>query len=360
MNKLRNLGKKKISKKSLGKKGMFLSLIALLIVILFSFVYSLQSVNVSPYKTDIVKTRVHRANEFVESLFDIYIPLALETSVYHTLDYIATHSYNYDALYEEKHIRLIRNGNLEPDGEIILDRKYLFYWFEEISKISKDYLDIETRINPIKIELSQQDPWHINATIEVEVIVNADSFLWDTKRKIQTDVSIVDLRDKLYVDNFIEEQLSLNAGSNVEDIDLRNIRTINNKINSMIIDDFDWKESDDKSIAQLVKILTKKAYFHNSYAPSYLQRIQGIYSEKSECCGISTFVDSDDIDVSTQRLSSVDYCFYNNLKTSKTKCGPTILFCPRSSATFILSSHQAHKDFLNVEGKCTSTRPIGS
>lgn len=323
------------------KKGMFLSLIALLIVVLFAFVFSLQNVTLSPYRMDIVKARVSTVNDYVKSLFDVYIPNALETATSSALDYVADHStasssnpshvsYSVDFKF------LIKQGKSSTDSliappRIELSKTNLEYWFDQINETSSDFLGVKTAIILNDINLTQQDPWNINITANITVMVNAGLAKWNTTRLVETTLSIDGLKDRL-----ISEHIST---------DEKIITLVDPKQSK----EFDWQVSDDASLTQLTAIKQKEVFLHYSKAPSYLQRMKGEYNQQSECCGIARFAGS--VDVFSDTASSLDYCNYNGYASEKTGCGPTILFC----SDFVLSSSQAN--YFNVQGRCSVTRP---
>lgn len=333
----------------LGKKSMFLSLIALLILILFAFTFSLQNIIVSSYKEDIVRTRVNIADDYVSSLFETYIPNSAETAVYYAFDHIATHGdedANYYATYDDK-LSLIKNGVITRQGEDpevvpALGNKKLEYWFLQINKTSTEYLNIDTDIEVTSITLSQQEPWYINVTLDVNVKVNAELAKWDTSRLIETKVSIVGLRDKLIVDNKGQKLPNINyfPGKNVK---------IKNTVDFKLVDDYDWEVSDDNSLGFINKIRSKDVFVHYPGAPSYLDRLKGDYEVSSECCGIFYFVDyEDELEDDPPKLSSADYCFYNKIKKREIGCGPMI----RNYKGFKLSDQQARE--FNIEKLRTS------
>ena len=347
--------------KKFNKKCMFLSLIALLIVMLFAFVLTIQNISISRNEIEVVKTRVTTVDDLMKYLLDVYIPKVAEVSVYNSLDYIATHSYDGSVSYESNFLQLMKAGKLLENDDIILSlaNKNWNYLINEVQALSKEHFmleEIKIQIVPNSLKLTQQDPWHINITLKVNVEVDAGLAKWENEdRLIKTQLDITGLRDKMVVDKKVKAYIATfpadaPPSANLIEGHVNNIKGIKYKVGTESTDDYIWiEQSDDDSIIQLKEYVNKDFYFYYSNSSSYLQRIQGMNNEQSSCCGITAF--SKPIDVTKDTYSSLDYCKYGKKKDVKSGCGPALLYCN----SFIVSSQQAR--YFNIEGKCGSTRP---
>ncbi len=395
MYKIKNKIKKKVSQRNLGKKGMFLSLIALLVVMMFVFMITLQNMSVaSAYKDEVVKTRVNIVDDYIKSLFEVYIPTAAEIATYNALDYIATHSWtirssdgttiieqgpvNYGNLDDDfvqgipfdsvDRWNLIRFGYYTIGSDKVyaeeLEKGFLQLWIDQIEDISNQYLGFENieitlipHENGQNIKLTQQDPWNINVSFNVQLDIDAGLAEWHTTKLIETKVSIIGLHDKMVIDEWVKKDyISKNKPSvYVPDPDLINalpkIEMTENELS------FDWKKSDDKSLERLGEINTEPRQYYTHYpkSSSYLQRLKGDPILQSECCGITSFIDqiAEDVNVCSPPESFLGYCYYNGYTDEDSGCGPNFLYCPSGSPSMIISVLQAK--FFNVDGKCASS-----
>jgi hypothetical protein len=289
------------------KKGVIFTIMAIVIAVFFTVVFSARLEKPIDYKTDITETRIKVLNDYDKNFYD-YAKGAASISGYAALQGVIIDLNSMKRYYdlspnefESNYTYCIRTGNL-TDSKICpnMINKTLIYFLDKIQNISEDELNIQSNYAVNSINITQA-----TSNFAIELLINLslkiDDFyanISDT-RIVKSSVSIVGLLDPVYM---------LNG-------------TYNQTINSTKPDNYgNWTPAD------LRDLYYAHAYRSNKDAISFINRIKGNFS--SNDYGIESFVNLTGPGVLSrmnENSSLVDYLFWQNMSSWNNvifKCKP--------------------------------------
>lgn len=297
-------GKSKMKKE---KKGIFFTFIAITIMAVFIILFTPQA-DVSLQKNaQAVTTRTTKIDNYVNDVENSYLPTVLKSSSYKAILSMVlyvkeTGSYIEPNKLDSIFFTIMKNGTLTDPrdgkyksidaitGKDIMKDNTLIDWFKRINQTAYDSLNVDTRLQINKIEISHKDPWHVDVKLNASLrVISENVAQWDNNNLfVDANISIEGLPDPFY--------LKETGGAYL------------NKINkSNITEPADW---DVKKVKQHVK---HGNYIHwpNSNAPSFLNRLVGSTSA-SPLFGIESFVNPDKVTPNDQIESYIDYLFFTH------------------------------------------------
>ncbi|MBW2972438.1 hypothetical protein KY359_05365 [Candidatus Woesearchaeota archaeon] len=184
-----------------GKKGVFFTLIAisLLGIILFTYTvtysYSLQE------KSAIIETRVDTMNRFLSSV-DADMENAIYIAGYRAIvgltDYVVTNgtyvSSSVDALEE-----LFLNGTIEGYNSTFMDNNTFPHWLLKIGEKGEE-IGINLTINVTSVSVYQESPWSVTFSVSADINLSDQKSTaeWFRQKSIHSEVSVIGFEDPWY------------------------------------------------------------------------------------------------------------------------------------------------------------------
>ncbi len=277
----------------MSKKGIFFTLIAISIMIVF-LVVSTPQADISLQKdTQALRTRLTYIDSYVSDLEQRYLETTLRATTYKTIlslifymnstgDYIA----NLDSAFYEVMVTGKING-IPIDtttGKKIMENNTLTDWIDRVVQTSKDTLRVNTTIAINNVSVFQTTPWNIDSMLSVNFTVNSSVAEWKKVNVIvTTSISIAELPDPYYLVNTDGAYTNMIKSSSINQWNISHVR----------------------------EHLRNGTYVHwpNSEAPSFLMRFTNTIINSS-CCGIESLVNPNRIVSNDQTESYVDYLFW--------------------------------------------------
>ncbi len=290
-------------KKRWNKKGMFFTIaaIALGIILLVSF----RSTNTSELQDDVsvVEVRISTMNNFIKDV-EQDLEKGLRISSFRAFasmnEFVASNGSfigDVDAGFSE----LMLNGSLLGTDPSLMQDSTFIDWADKI-EVQAQKLDIDVEFIIADVQISQDDPWTIQVTSQVNFTVNDSkgTSSWQRSKSISTNIPIKDFEDPLYLVN--------SDGK------------ITNTIDPSPIIDF----VDNGDMTNLMLHANNSYYIISQSAPSYLKRLEGDLSNSS--AGIESLVNVADFEaqgISALDRSIVDYIYFGIQATTNYRINNT-------------------------------------
>lgn len=281
------------TKMVLNKRGMFFTLLAIVLVSVFIVSYTIVS-NLSERK--IVQKRVDTLSDFVSLSEEdlsrkIYISgyriiFLLEKEILETGEFID----DVDSSFQEAFF----NGSLggvQQDlmtGATLSDILY-YPEFGLVEKAAKINADVDLA-NPT-ISVSQEDPWNVKIVFTADIFIEdkSDLALWNKTLTVVSYVPIQNFGDPFYAVN----------------------------TNSLVFNNFTKTPYSSfvsgSDVSNLLQHATSSYYFASTNAPSFLNRLEG--SSVADANGIESLVNLAELSskgISVQQKSVVDYIYFSS------------------------------------------------
>ncbi|MBW2996826.1 hypothetical protein KY349_00630 [Candidatus Woesearchaeota archaeon] len=183
------------------KKGIFFTLIAvsLLGIILFSYSitysYSLQE------KASIIETRVDTMNRFLHSV-DSDMENAIYISGYRSIvgltDYLTTNA-TYVSNAKDSLMELFLNGTVEGYNSSLMANNTFPHWMEKIQEKGNE-IGINLTMSVTGIDVYQASPWSVRFSVDATVNLSdqKSTASWSQQKSLYSDVSILGFEDPWY------------------------------------------------------------------------------------------------------------------------------------------------------------------
>ena len=285
--------KSNMKRKQLGKKGIFLTFIAISIIAAFVIMFTPSSIEL---RKDIVavKIRVSTLNEHVADLEKVYLERALEATgtkaIISLINYMESQNaflLDFEAAFEE----VLLYGTI-GGTPIMADNTYAV-WASKIKNVSEFTFNVDTKIEVNDIEIYQIRPWFLTVDANISLTLTSETASWDKNMMVRTEIDIQKFDDPYYL---------INTGG-----------TYRNRINKSDVKFNEWTLEKVKEHIQYGTY----THFQNSNSPSFIMRFTNT-SFNSSCCGIESIVNPNDPSVGDGFGSYADYLFFNH--TYQNKC----------------------------------------
>ncbi|MBI5397957.1 hypothetical protein HZB03_00705 [Candidatus Woesearchaeota archaeon] len=265
------------------KKGVFFTIIAVLIVGFFLVSFGLFASYRDLLRASVVETRVFTMNNFIKNVDEdmgrgLYISgfralLSLVNDVVTTGVFVS----NLSTQFSE----VIYNGTINGTAQTLMENNTLLYWVQKIQQESAN-INLNTTIRIGSVLVDQTDPWMVLLTMDANVsIADKDGAAsWNVSRTVQASIPIEGFEDPFY---------AVKTGG------LLSRKIFRTNLTS-------W------NVAYLRIHLRNETYLNNSNAPNFLQRLQG--STAASNSGIETLIDTNDliqVGIVVLNKTSVDY-----------------------------------------------------
>ena len=284
-----------------GKKGVFFTFMAILVVSVLVLAFSSDVYVTSKDKIPVLKSRVKTADNYLRNLESSYLERSLYTSSYNALNSIILYINKTDFLDNEddlndKFKEVLLSGTIEGTdlgdmGITLMQDNTFIYRIEKIEEMSQDVLHITTNftkedIDTVIFQSNDTGPWQVGVNLTLKFSVDAGIALWNKTKTFSIVISIIGFDDPLYL---------VNSG-------------YSHPIKETSFNDTEW------NVDTLKKHIENATYRHESnesseHSPSYLMRFYDSASP-SLCCGIESMINET---LSDGRYKSyVDYCFWSD------------------------------------------------
>ncbi|MDI3473734.1 MAG: hypothetical protein PWR30_57 [Candidatus Woesearchaeota archaeon] len=318
----------------MNNKGVFFTIMSITlisVVLLILVPYPQQSLMMIE-RAD--KTALEYGNDFFVYLENSILPSMVKASSYNALNNI---SREYDSLlssgmdFETAFKMLLWNETSSINGlGNPYNMTYLLTELEEaFDESSPDTfkLSISKNYTEANISIFQNDitgPYYVGVNVSINASLNTNVANWSSILHITSYVPIIGLEDPVYAHYTNEKYHNY---FNLSTLDLgRNLSATPDQLRALY------------TPVQIACFLNKawnyscfedhvnrSAYFKNSIAPSFLQRMNLDITNYSECCGIESFLNPakinmseihygpnyDDTDGYDKNMTYADYCFFS-------------------------------------------------
>ena len=285
----------------MGKKGVFLTFIAISIVVALVLILAPSGINPESEMMP-VKARASKLDNYVTDLENRYLVDSLEASGTRTI--IALIGYmesqgrfvsNFEGVFEEVLLNgtvdgVLIDSYIEPD---IMQGNTYPNWTGRIIAAADDAFNADTSISINSISVYQSSPWLLTVSADLYLNVSSETAVWNKAITVKSDIDIQRFEDPSYI-------ISTNG-------------LYRPRINSTHVKAGQWGSN---NVREHIRHAT---YYHysNSRAPSFIMRFTNT-SLASSCCGIEGIVNPNEI--STGGMESyADYLYFNH--TYQNRCG---------------------------------------
>lgn len=278
---------------ALNKKGVYFTLISIILVFVFLFLLSLPSTNKSIAKASSVEQRVISMNDFLLNLQRdvnraLYISsfravLAMEQSVINTGEFLNS--------TEQSFFEAITNGTINDKYYPIMQSSTFPDWIEKI-RDEGNKINIITNISILSLSISQSSPWAIDVFSDIEIQIRDSNNLasWNINKTVKSSIPIIDFEDPMYVVNSFGR--------------LTNIITTSPYINNYTYNN----ESNN-----FMEHIYNGYYMGDNNAPSFLQRFENNLTPNEN--GIESIIDLQELFQRSlpvfEDKSIIDYQYWN-------------------------------------------------
>jgi len=278
------------------KRGMFFTLIALLIVGLLVLVFSSKVDTSIKGHLPVLERRITSVNAFVSDIENTYIErmlrIATLSSFNAMIDYQKAAGFIMPEQFDSVFAELALNGTINNVPQAAVTETNLKALMKTLSDISDEELHIDAIFYPIAINVFQNNetgPWHVGINFTINYFVDSrleTPTAWNRSSNKITKFRITQLEDPVYTFNAVS--------------DFRNIIIAENFKGNWTADSF--KEH-----------IRQQTYRQDPKAPSYLQRLIND-SRASTCCGIHSMINLNLMEDEPNRNATfVDYCYWSDV-----------------------------------------------
>lgn len=321
----------------MNKKGFFFTIMSLILVssVLLILVPQSHEAVITMEKAE--ETGLKYGNDFYEALEHSILPSFIRTAAYNALDNI---SRNYTLLIASGvDFDTAFKGLFWNESRTISDlgNKYnmshmLGVLEDAFDEASPDLyeLDIEEDYEHVVITIFQNNdtgPYQVGVNVSMRATLTTPFALWNRTLDITSFVPIIGLEDPIYF-NFTNEQYRnffeyspLDIGKDLNATQ-ENLEQLYTPVQIGCFLSKSWNYTCFKDH------VNRSAYFKNTLAPSFLQRMRLNISANSTCCGIESFlnpntsfpkgIDMEKIkygyegdDGDNKNMTYVDHCFFS-------------------------------------------------
>jgi len=290
--------------KQLGKKGIFLTFISIVIIAGLIIIFTPSDINLKK-DISVVKTRVSKVDEYVFDLEKVYLEDTLKAIGRRTI--IALIRYmdaqqEFLTNFEDAFSEVLLDGTIEGtpiddfiDPDIMTGKTYRDYLYANddisIKKAAEKALNVQTDFSSITttdIRVSQISPWFVDVEADINITVSTveGTASWTRDVTIKTSIAI---------ENFDDPYYSVNTGGSYKNV----INRSGTK----------FDEWDVNKVKDFIRN-GNYTHFENSQAPSFIDRFTDNI-EPSSCCGIESLVNSKNPAISNQDTSYLDYLYWS-------------------------------------------------
>jgi hypothetical protein len=298
---------------AMNRKALFYTLVAVIFLAVIIVVFGTYNKYKFQDRQEVYETRIRTMNDFIRDFqSDIsratYIStframLAMEEYVSKTGQFIESKTKT-----EELFREAFNNGSINGVQYPIMNESDFQNYLGRVNAKARQ-IDIAIAANVTGVSIIQSDPWHLNVSFDIHVIITDMKGLagWTYDSSTSTLVPIDDLKDPLYT---VKTQGAMP----------NTIRRMNQSMMPLVDD-----TSDTNTTTGLAHFINQSYYWNNTRAPSLLQRFYGDMSASPY--GIESIIRLDSLQSQNPVLypirkyqSSIDYLYFNETQTYPLIC----------------------------------------
>ena len=294
--------------KQLGKKGIFLTFIAISIIATLIIMLTPSDINLSE-DAQAIKTRVSNVNNYVFDLENVYLERTLQSAGIKTIISLirymqAKGQFLTDFEADFKEVMLNGTINKVPidsiTGQNIMKGNTYTNLTNKIINVSKNVFNVDTAFTINGVKAYQVRPWFVNVDANVSFSVNSETASWNKENAI--------IKAEIEIESFNDPYYLISTGGSYA-----------NKIRKS------GTRFDEWNVGKVKDFIRDGNYtrWENSNAPSFIMRFTNDLSA-SPCCGIESLVNSTNPDISDKDVSYADYKYWS-----------TSSLCPNSNLYLI-------------------------
>ena len=284
----------------LGKKGVFLTFISIIIIAAIIIIFTPTKINVKE-DISVIKTRVENVNEYVLDLENVYLERTLQAigrktilSLILYVDIIGPFATSTD--FENAFAEVLLSGTIggtpidSITGQTIMTGNTYNDWIDKIKTTAQTTFNIDTTFNTINIadiQVNQATPWFVDVEADITFSATSETASWTKDVTIKAQIPVENFDDPYYLANTDPNYVNKIRRSGTK-FDEWNV----NKVKDFIRDG-------------------NYTHFQNSNAPSFLMRFYDDVSPSS-CCGIESLVNPNNPQISNKDVSYVDYLYWSD------------------------------------------------
>ena len=282
--------------KQLGKKGMFLTFIAISLIAALIVIFTPSDINLSK-NLQATKTRVSNVNEYVSDLESVYLERTLQATGRKTLISLIGHVkdngfFDNAVKFENAFSDVLLTGKYNGNNIGVMDENTYNDWLNQIVITAKNTYNIDTTFSPIQltdIQVYQIRPWFIEVEADITFSVTSETASWTRDVTIKTEISVENFDDPYYL-----------------------VNTEGSYINKIRKSDTKFDEWSDEKVIDFIED-GNYTHFEDGQAPSFLMRFYNDISASS-CCGIESLVNPNNPSISNKNVSYVDYLYWSSVE----------------------------------------------
>ncbi len=280
----------------LGKKGIFFTIISLILVIMILLIVSYKFSNKLRFKEVVISRRVDSVNNLIKSI-DNDLERAIFISGFRTIlgmqQYIEEHGVFFNNT-EDSFREIFLFGKFGNETISIMNDSSFLNWTSRIIEKSRE-LNVRVNFTNINVSVWQQDPWNVKVRVVMLGSFSEMSGLgnWSYYFNRTSTISIIGFEDPLYIVNGYGK--------------------VTNTINKTPINNFVVGND----TTNLLFHLNHSLYKESTRAPSFLMRFSNNLTASN--VGIESLVNLNDFieaGIPTRTKSVVDYIYFSNRTTS--------------------------------------------
>jgi hypothetical protein len=279
--------------KQLGKKGMFLTFIAISLIAALIVIFTPSDINLSK-NLQATKTRVSNVNEYVSDLESVYLERTLQATGRKTLISLIGHVkdngfFDNAVKFENAFSDVLLTGKYNGNNIGVMDENTYNDWLNQIVITAKSTFNVDTTLTVNSIEIDQTRPWFVDVEADITFLVSSETASWNKNVLIETEISVENFDDPYYL-----------------------VNTEGSYINKITKSDTKFDQWD---VDKVIDFIGNGDYTHfeDGQAPSFLMRFYNDISASS-CCGIESLVNPNNPSISNKDVSYVDYLYWSSVE----------------------------------------------
>ena len=345
------------------RRGMFFTLVAILIITVVFVSFSPEYSSTIDYQTEVTQSRVGTANELVETIKYSYVPAAIEASSYHALKWLShclktrgdlsSPCYGYSAgpgqgfrdrpEFNTTFEWMMLNGTLpgvsydaaNPSLTNFypgMEKVHLRNLLAEMEDASRDYSQIETNFTTKNFNLNlyqnrETGAFQVGVNLTINFSVNAGLARWDDLENISVFFEFEGIEDPLYA-------IHGTGPGYVNVFNATNLTNYNISNTLLAIEQRTYRYAGERLVAG-----PDKAKYHG---PSFLDRfvkgdnVNNDYlfdnthgtANYSACCGLESLINPRTMGLAAADPNSyVDWCYFSSRSSRCNNPSPNIVKC---------------------------------
>jgi hypothetical protein len=268
-----------------GRRGIFFTLIAISLLGLILFSYSVTYSYSLQEKSSIIETRVDTMNRFLSSV-DSDMENAIYISGYRAIvgltDYVTTNGTYVDSSSDSL-VELFLYGTVEGCNSTFMANNTFTHWMGKIGEKGQE-IDVNLTINVTQVSVYHSSPWDVRFVVDVSLNLTdqKSTASWLKDESLSSDISIIGFEDPWY---------ALHTNGQV-------LKRIN-----MTVYDGNFTVGNDTS--NLRQHVANTYYVAFNASPDFLMRFEGSFN--ASVYGIESMVNKTEVlDYCSLTTSSVD------------------------------------------------------